>query len=200
MPHIVLLVDDDPDALSGLAHALRREPYQVLTAESGEGALAALAETAADAVVSDESMPGMPGTALLAQVRALHPETMRILLTGHADLEVALRAINHGEVFRFLTKPCKPLDLALTIRDALRQRDLLRSARRLLDSARRQSAAIAALEREWSGLTHVDRDESGAIVVAEPTADLDELLREALGELDRGASRLRARPRGGAES
>lgn len=111
----VLLVDDEPAVLEGLVHALRREPYELLVATSAAEALEILAAEDVAAVVSDEMMPGMPGTEFLRLVRESHPRTVRIVLTGHASVETAMKAIHEGWVYQFLHKPCKAADLAAAL-------------------------------------------------------------------------------------
>ena len=104
----ILCVDDEPRVVDGLALHLRRD-YQVLTAKGGQNALQILKEKGAPAVVvSDMRMPGMDGAALLKQVKDLYPETTRILLTGDPGRDAAIAAINDGQIFRFLAKPCPP--------------------------------------------------------------------------------------------
>jgi DNA-binding NtrC family response regulator len=191
----VLLVDDDPNVLDGLRRALYQQPYEVVVAGGGMAALEVLANREVDVIVSDQDMPGMRGTDLLARVRAAHPDTMRILLTGQGTFEVALRAINDGEVFRFLTKPCNVVELAVTLRQALLQRTLIVESRRLLQMVRRQSRAMDELEDEMRGLTKVERDPAGTIVVRDTPADLGALLHEVETELRVADDRLRARER-----
>ena len=195
MPQIVLFVDDDSHLLEGIKRTLRREPYDVLVATSGARALRVLAERPVDLVVSDENMPGMSGTAFLARVRAEHPETIRILLTGQGDFEVAVRAINQGEVYRFFTKPCDAAELGAVIREALQQKDLFLKSRRLLQTVKRQSAVLEELELAAPGITRVSRDEAGTIVIdAEDVPDdLGALLKEVEAELDAADERLRKR-------
>ena len=130
----VLLVDDDEAALA-LAAALADAPYEVLTARSAAEALKVLEREDVQVVVSDEWMPGMRGVELLAQVAKEYPYIVRILLTGDPQLDAAVRAINEGEIFRFLTKPCSPTTLDSVIREALirqsrgkLQEDLMRVA------------------------------------------------------------------------
>lgn len=104
----VLCVDDEPRVVEGLALHLRRD-FQVFTANSGAEALKKLHELGSCAVViSDMRMPGMDGAALLKRVMQLFPETTRILLTGEPGRDTAVTAINEGQIFRFLTKPCAP--------------------------------------------------------------------------------------------
>jgi len=123
MIHTVLLVDDDPAVLDGLARALHREPYRILRAGSADEAARVLSSEPVDLIVCDEQMPGMSGSEFLARVAREHPQVMRIMLTGNPSLPAALRAINEGRVYHFFTKPCNEIDLALTIREALELKD-----------------------------------------------------------------------------
>lgn len=191
--HTILLVDDDPNVLAGLRRALKHEPYTVCIALDADAALGILRAKPVDVVISDEAMPGLSGIEFLARVQVEYPATIRMMLTGHVTAEVAIRAINEGEVYRFFTKPCNPIDLAITIRQGLQQKDLLAESRRLLEMVRRQSAAIEELDSEVTGLTYVARDRSGAVVVSDAPADLDALLREVQAELDAADRRLVAR-------
>jgi len=118
----VLLVDDEPLITTTLKRVLRKEPYDICTANSGAEALQILARKPVDVIVSDERMPGMSGSEFLAVARQQYPDTARIILTGQANLEAAIRAINEGAICRFLTKPCKEDDLTLAIGEALRQK------------------------------------------------------------------------------
>src|SRR6202051_921327 len=114
LPH-VLCVDDEPRVVDGLALHLRRD-YQVRTANGANNALQLLKEHGAPAViVSDMRMPGMDGATFLKHVKHLHPETTRILLTGDPGRDVAIAAVNEGQIFRYLTKPCAPDQLRAAI-------------------------------------------------------------------------------------
>lgn len=120
--HHVLLVDDDENLLRALARALRFQPYHVYTARSGQEALGVLKSHPIDVIVADERMPGLSGSDLLTWVAAHCPEVVRIVLTGHPSAETAIRAINEADVFRFFTKPCDTVRLALAIRQAIELR------------------------------------------------------------------------------
>lgn len=124
MNHTVLLVDDEPNILSGLTRLLHKEPYTILTANTAEQAAAVLAERSIDLIVCDEEMPGMSGTEFLVRVADQYPDVIRIVLTGHPSLPAVLRAINEGKIYHFFTKPCNEIDLAITIRNALGQKNL----------------------------------------------------------------------------
>ena len=168
MQHKVLIVDDDPTIRDLLKDVLSLEPYAILSAGSAEEALAMLAQESVDVVISDEKMPGMSGSEFLSVVRQDYPDTIRMILTGHASLETAIRAINEGEIYRFFTKPCNVFDLAMTTRQALHQKDLQRESQRLLKMAKRQLAFIKSLEKEYPGITRVKKDAKGEIVLDKP--------------------------------
>jgi EAL domain-containing protein (putative c-di-GMP-specific phosphodiesterase class I) len=115
----VLFVDDEPEVTEGIARAFRRERFRVYTANSVADAQALLARERVHVVVSDEQMPEMRGSAFLTGLRTSQPEVTRILLTGHGDLDTVKAALNEAEIFRFLTKPCRPDDLRTSVEDAL---------------------------------------------------------------------------------
>jgi DNA-binding NtrC family response regulator len=189
MPHLrtVLLVDDDPHALAALQRALHAEPYTLLVARTAVAALWLLAAQPVDVLVTDQRMPGMTGAEFLTRVRAEYPHVVSIMLTGHADLPTAIRAINAGEVYRFFTKPCEAASLAVAIRQALQMQALVRQTRRLLDTTRRQAAELATIGVDSSA----DADGIRVFEVDPTPTDLDALLREIELELET-AERRRA--------
>ena len=142
MSYTVLLVDDEPHILEGLQRALRKEPYLILTAPSAEIALEILRTRAVDLVVSDYEMPGMHGTAFLAQVQQEFPEIMLFMLTGKATPEIAVQAINDGAISHFFTKPCDMVALAFTIEQTLHQRTSMQAVRRLGQQGKRQATPL----------------------------------------------------------
>jgi len=192
MPYTVLLVDDEPNVLAGLQRALRKEPYLIFSATSAEMALVVLQARSVDVVISDQDMPGMRGADFLAKVRQEFPDTVRFMLTGKATLEVALQAINEGAISRFLSKPCNPLDLAITIKQALHQLALMLEARRLLGVTRKQSATIEDLERNHPGITQVRRDQYGTIIAEPEDTSIEELLQEMRCAVTRSEAQLNA--------
>ena len=128
----ILCVDDEPRILEGLALQLRRD-YQVYTANSGQAALQTLKEAnGMMVVVSDMRMPGMDGATLLKQVKQRYPETTRILLTGETGRDAAVMAVNEGQIFRFLTKPCPPDQLRNAIDEGVIQHRLMTAEKVLL--------------------------------------------------------------------
>ncbi len=133
MAEKVLLVDDEQNILEGYKRSLSRE-FQIETATGGEEALALVAEKGPYAVViSDMRMPGMDGLQLLSNLKATSPDTIRVMLTGNADMDTAINAINEGNIFRFLNKPCTKEAMAKTLTAALMQHRLVIAEKQLLE-------------------------------------------------------------------
>jgi CheY-like chemotaxis protein len=129
----VLCVDDEPRVLEGIALSLRRR-YDVLTANGGMAALDVLTKEPDIAVVlSDMRMPMMDGTQFLQRCRHIAPNTIRLILTGQTDLTAAIHAVNEGQIFRFLTKPCPPAVLLPVIDAAVEQHRLITAEHVLLE-------------------------------------------------------------------
>ena len=165
MKHKVLIVDDETATREVMKESFSREPYTVMIASSAEEALSMLSQDPVDVVLSDERMPGMSGSELLAAVRKKYPDTIRMILTGHADLETAIRAINEGEIYRFFTKPCNMIDLAITVRQALQHKELLEESKRLEKVVKQQSSLIDDIEQQHPGISNVKRNAGGAIIL-----------------------------------
>ncbi len=183
MPHKVLIVDDEPEVIDVMRRFLQMEQYDVLTAASGEDALGILAEEVIDVVISDEWMSGMSGSKFLGVVRREYPDTIRILLTGHADLETAIRAINDGEIYRFFTKPCNFGELTVTLRQAIQQKDFQTETKHLLLAYRHQSALVKQVERRHPGITKIDKTQTGSIIIDDTPEDFDSLFKEIKDEV-----------------
>ena len=133
MAEKILLVDDDNSVLDGYRRSLSRE-FSLEIALGGEQALKCAAENGPYAVVvSDMRMPGMDGIQLLSKIKALSPDTVRVMLTGNADMQTAINAINEGSIFRFLNKPCSKEVMAKTLTAALAQYRLVNSEKQLLE-------------------------------------------------------------------
>ena len=129
----ILFVDDESAILQGYVRLFRNE-FEIDTSVTGKGALIAIETKGPYAViVSDMQMPEMSGVEVLRKVKEIAPESVRIILTGHADLSAAIAAVNDGSVFRFLTKPCSKETLGKTLSAALMQYRLVRAERELLE-------------------------------------------------------------------
>ena len=117
--HSILLIDDEAEVLASLKRALRGEGHRLLTATGGRQALELMGANPVSLVVCDLAMPGMDGLELLRRVRERYPQVVRLVLTGQSDISLAARAVNEGEVFRFLTKPWDNDQLRACIAGAL---------------------------------------------------------------------------------
>jgi response regulator RpfG family c-di-GMP phosphodiesterase len=142
---VVLLVDDEANILSSLRRLLRPDGWQILTANGGEEALTVLRSQVVDLVISDMRMPVMDGAQLLAQVRQHWPATMRILLTGYADIKSTIAAINQGQIYRYIAKPWNDDDMRSVVEDALKLRGLEQDNQRLRDLTLLQNEELKAL-------------------------------------------------------
>jgi HD-like signal output (HDOD) protein len=123
----LLFVDDEPRVLQGLQRQLHgyRHEWEMQFVDSGPKALNLLAAAPADVIVTDMMMPGMDGAQLLTEVMKRHPQTVRLVLSGHADREAVLRLV--GPAHQYLSKPCNAEELRFAIARALAMRDLLAS-------------------------------------------------------------------------
>ena len=118
----VLVVDADPDVVDAVKLAFRAQPYELLGETSAARALLLLRQRRIDVVISEESMPDMCDGEFLERAYQQQPDAVRIVLTGFASLDAALRAVNHGRVSRFLLKPCDPEELQRAVSEALIER------------------------------------------------------------------------------
>ncbi len=164
----VLLVDDEDRVLQGYRRTLRKQ-FDIATAHGGTEALAEMEANGPYAVVvSDFRMPGMDGVELLTEVRRQSPDTIRMMLTGQADMNAIIAAINEGDVFRFMTKPCPSETLAASLETGIEQYRLVQAEQELLEQTLRRTVEVLidvlglvdpSTHRESSGL----RDRVGEI-------------------------------------
>ena len=134
MKEKVLYVDDEPSNLTALKRLFRSEPFDLVTDTSPINALSRIDTLKPAVVISDQRMPEMQGTEFLKEVEYRHPDCARIILTGHADLEAAMEAINEGHVFRFIRKPWENDDLKAQVRAALEYRESVNCLRTMVDT------------------------------------------------------------------
>jgi DNA-binding NtrC family response regulator len=130
----VLYVDDEPANLIALKRLFRDEPFDLITETSPMKALSRIETLKPAVVISDQCMPEMQGTEFLKQVEYRHPDCVRIILTGQADLDAAMEAINEGHVFRFIQKPWDNDDLKTQVSAALEHRESIQCLRTMVDS------------------------------------------------------------------
>ena len=156
-PATLLFVDDEPGILSSLRRLFRPHGYRILIAESGAAGLAELEKTPVDLVISDMRMPEMDGAAFLKAVRLRWPDTLRILLTGYADVTSTVAAINDGEIYRYISKPWDDNEIINTVREALDRQQLVLENARLTALTQVQNDELkglnASLEHKVTELT-----------------------------------------------
>jgi len=189
----LLLVDDEPNLTSALVRSLDRKQFEIFTADSAQQGLMILAGNDIDVVVSDERMPGMTGSQFLAEVRKKWPNTIRMILSGQADLEAAVRAINEGEVYRFLLKPCHPKELQMTILQGLQHKKLVEQSRKLLQEHQKNMNLLEALEKDNPGITKVEMDDDGVIDMESYDAGNGDDVASLLDDLEKEMAKIGSR-------
>ena len=149
--HTVLFVDDEVNILKALQRLLRQEDINVLCASRGQEALEILEKNQTQVVVTDQRMPEMSGVDLLSAVRERYPDIVRMMLTGYTEMNVAVEAINRGEIYRLITKPWNDDELRATIRQAFEQSDLKDEIKRLNQVTREQNFKLQDMNRNLEG-------------------------------------------------
>lgn len=147
--HAILVVDDEPASVRTITRALAGE-YDVTTAGAAAQALAMLAEKRVALIIADQRMPGMSGIELLARCQLTYPDTVRVLLTGYADIETLVEAINAGHVYHYVPKPWEPHELRLVVRRGVQCYEAELERRRLLRQLE-QACARVGREAEQKG-------------------------------------------------
>lgn len=178
----IMLVDDEENILNALRRVLAARTggedeniqYTVETFTSPRDALCRAGEMAFDLVVSDYRMPEMNGVQFLKELRRIQPQTARIILSGYADLDGLMGAINEAQIFRFINKPWHDYDFKSAVAQALEYRGLLMENQRLADLVRvqqgklsKQENTLRRLEEESPGITKVNWGPNGEVMFDE---------------------------------
>lgn len=168
----IVVVDDEVGILKAVRRELADPEYEIETYASPLEALSRLQHVEADLVISDFRMPEMDGATFLTKVKIWWPMTMRVVLSGHAELKGVLSAVNNAEIYRFVLKPWNQEELCLTVTRALEHRNVLLENKRLADEVRagkdqivRQEKALKLLREQNPDLAAVNWDEDGSIIV-----------------------------------
>jgi diguanylate cyclase (GGDEF)-like protein len=144
----LLLVDDEEAIGASLERLLRRDGYQILRASSGRQGLEVLAQHEVGVVISDQRMPGMSGVEFLTQVKDLYPQTIRIVLSGYADIESVTAAINRGAIYKFFSKPWDNESLRADVVEAFARYELLQEKERLMQEIKSANETLAQVNQE----------------------------------------------------
>ncbi len=143
----ILFVDDEVNLRKSLERLFRLEPVTTHLASSAEEALRILERERIQVVVSDQRMRGMTGAELLAEVRERHPDVVRVMLTGYTEIDVAVAAINRGQIFRLITKPWNDEELRATVRQAMETYQMRREIERLDRITREQNLRLQEMNQ-----------------------------------------------------
>lgn len=155
----ILLVDDEAEILSALSRDLHADGYRILSAQSAQAALEILERESVAVVLSDQRMPAMSGMELLIAIRQRYPDVVRMVLSGHTDLDVVMTALNDGAVYKYLTKPWKRETLRASLQDAVQQYALQQERKRLVEEIEMANATLEQLNHELLNLV-VSKDEA----------------------------------------
>jgi two-component system probable response regulator PhcQ len=176
----IMLVDDEINILSALKRSLQRIPFDELDGErpevetfvSARQALARIQRAPVDLVISDFRMPEMGGIEFLSDAVKLQPDMARLVLSGNADIDAVVDAINKVQIYRFIAKPWHDFELKTAVVQALAARSLVMENRRLADLVRKQygkisrrEAELRRLEAESPGITHLKLTPDGHILI-----------------------------------
>jgi diguanylate cyclase (GGDEF)-like protein len=144
----LLLVDDEEEVGAALERLLRRDGYRIWRATSGQEGLAILAQNEVGVIISDQRMPGMDGVEFLTQVKDLYPQTIRIILSGYADLDSVTAAINQGAIYKFFVKPWDSNTLRADLVEAFWRYDMARQKEHLLQEIQSANVLLAQVNLE----------------------------------------------------
>lgn len=161
----ILFVDDEINILNSIKRGLQDEPYNCLFASSPKSAFDLLKTDGHDVsvIVSDQRMPQMDGDDFVSIIRMHYPHIVCMILTGYASIESAIKSVNEGEIFRYLTKPVDMKDLNLAIKEAITYQKSV-SGERLKNNQKNIDANIEyQLEKDYPGITKVNKNEDGSI-------------------------------------
>lgn len=168
----IQLVDDEENILSSLKRLLRKGDWEIDTFSQAEEAIEALRHTTYAVIVSDYQMPTMDGVTYLQFARQRQPDAIRLMLSAHGDRQSMINAINRAEVYRFLSKPWEDYEIQTAIRSAVdlyrvrvENRELVEEIRRQKALVRQRDGELMRLEQENPGITRVNRDSDGSILI-----------------------------------
>ncbi len=180
--HKVLVVDDERWIRVNLKRILEADGYEVFLADGGEAALTILEHQLVDLVISDHRMPRMSGLEFLEEVKQRYPTILRVMLTGFADLQLALDAINRVEIHRLLLKPYSRDQIAGAVQELIELKETGSEIAPVdLNKARIRKSTLETLQQDHPGIAEVKRDRLGRIVISD--SDLEDVLGDEWADL-----------------
>jgi response regulator RpfG family c-di-GMP phosphodiesterase len=139
----ILIVDDETEILESLADLLRKDFYIFATSDIDEARNLLASHNMISLVISDQRMPGLSGAELLAETAKTNPDTARILLTGYADIEAVIEAVNQGQIVQYITKPWNPINLLGVLKPIAARHELRIENRRLIQEMAKLNTSVA---------------------------------------------------------
>lgn len=154
----VLFIDDEESIVDGIQRLFFKEPYGIIATTDIEQARGTLAAGKIKVVVCDHRMPVMLGVKFLEEVKKAHPDIVRILFTGYADFPMVEEAINQGEIYRFISKPWKTIELVATVRQAIVHHDLVEENKELFDETKRRREELEITNKKLVDMYKLQRE------------------------------------------
>jgi len=165
-PYRLLIIDDEVEILNALSRLLRDPVNDIRCAQTADEAMAILSRTPIDLIICDYMLGSrITGLQVLEKVSNLNKDIICILLTGYADVKVAVDAINTTGLYKFILKPWDNNELVMTIRRALEQRTLILENRRLTSELLRRDRILREIETDNPGISRITRDEEGRVIM-----------------------------------
>jgi response regulator RpfG family c-di-GMP phosphodiesterase len=175
--HTILFVDDEENILSSFKRLLRNENYTILALDNPREVKSIMEHTVVSLIISDQRMPEINGLDLLKEAKELYPDTVRILLTGYADVQVAIKAINEGGVYRFISKPWSDEELRIAIRQSLAYYDLIMDNKVLLQMVQKQKDALNEVQNKYPDVADLPQMKDGAYVIENQQESLEDFMK-----------------------
>jgi len=162
--HTILVVDDEEMFIEYIQRVMSDENYNIITVDSGQEGLDILEKQQVSMVISEYEIPLMNGLEFLEKVRIIYPNILTIMVTEHADIELAIRAINEAGVYKFLLKPLDDIYFKNMIKKTLESLQVIKERDVLIRRVKTHESTLKDLEKRYPGITKVERDEDGYIL------------------------------------
>jgi len=162
--HTILVVDDEEMFIEYIQRVMSDENYNIITVDSGQEGLDILEKQQVSMVISEYEIPLMNGLEFLEKVRIIYPNILTIMVTEHADIELAIRAINEAGVYKFLLKPLDDIYFKNMIKKILESLQVIKERDVLIRKVKTHESTLKDLEKRYPGITKVERDEDGYIL------------------------------------
>ena len=178
--HKILLLDDEQNIINSVTRIIRGDDREIVSANDADSAWDLLKKIGGvDLIISDNKLPTISGVDFLTKVRQLYPDAIRILITGYPDLGSTIKAINAGQIYRFITKPWENEELKMIVKQALDYCDILKDNRALIALARKQSEALNTMQKRYN-ISQSEFDKSGVYIIDEQKVSetLDEFMKK----------------------